>query len=168
MFAFGTETEAERGGFPKRGETPDYRYFEVAGTAHVAASIIDFVAAPDQNPIDSTAVDRAALHNLIAWIDGVEAPSSNDYIDGRGFRRRDRRPAADVCAGDLAQTNFFLFLGAHFTPFGSTRLDELYPNHGAYVTRVAKAAHRLVERREILKEDANAYIGEAAASSIGN
>jgi len=120
VFAFGTETEAERGGFLKRGETPDYRYFEVAGTAHVAASIIDFVAAPDQNPIDSTAVDRAALHNL-------------------------------------------LFLGAHFTPFGSTRLDELCPNHGAYVTRVAKAAHRLVERRE----NANAYIGEAAASSIG-
>jgi hypothetical protein len=32
---------------------------------------------------------------------------------------------------------------------------------------VAKAAHRLVQRREILKEDAKAYIREASSSTIG-
>ena len=52
-------------------------------------------------------------------------------------------------------------------PFDSAKLDSLYPTHGSYVERVAKAAHRLVERREILKEDANAYIREASHSTIG-
>ena len=47
------------------------------------------------------------------------------------------------------------------------RLEALYPSHGTYVERVTKAAHRLVERREILPEDAKAYIQEAAHSNIG-
>jgi Alpha/beta hydrolase domain len=201
VIAYGTETEAERGGFLERGETSDYRYFEVAGTAHVPRSFIAFVDAPNQNPMDSTPAARAALHNLIQWIDdGIEPPSS-DYIqlesaesivfntpfrhavrdaDGNavGGVRLPHMTATDSSGeigaplgayegGDLAQSNFFLFLGGHFTPFDSARLDELYPSHGAYVERVAKAAHRLVQRREILQEDAKAYIREAAHSSIG-
>jgi hypothetical protein len=68
---------------------------------------------------------------------------------------------------DFAQSNFFVWLGGHFTPFDSAKLESLYPSHGSYVERVAKAAHRLVQRRELLQEDAKAYIEEAAHSTIG-
>jgi hypothetical protein len=63
--------------------------------------------------------------------------------------------------------NIFILLAGHFTPFDPARLEALYPSHGTYVRRVTKAAHRLVERRELLKEDAKAFIKEAAHSSVG-
>lgn len=63
--------------------------------------------------------------------------------------------------------DLFILLGGHFTPFGSERLATLYPTHDVYVERVTQAAHRLVQRREILVADSNAYIREAAHSSIG-
>ena len=68
---------------------------------------------------------------------------------------------------DFAYTTRFLWLGGHFTPFASAKLDSLYPRHGSYVERVAKAAHRLVQRRELLQQDAKTYIDEAAHSTIG-
>ena len=68
---------------------------------------------------------------------------------------------------DFAQPNGTVAFGGLFIPFDSAKLNSLYPSHGTYVQRVAKAAHRLVERREILKEDAKAYIEEATHSTIG-
>jgi hypothetical protein len=204
VIAFGTETEAECGGWRERGATSDYRYYEIAGTSHVSASFLHFDALPQQNPIDSSSVDRAALRNLIAWIDDGTEPPSPDYVelesavsvlpgcDFRGFRNAVRDADGNVVGGlrlphmtathpsgevgaplgayrgaDLAQTTRYLLIGGKFIPFDQARLDELYPNHGAYVARVAKAAHRLVQRREILQEDADAYIREAAHSTIG-
>jgi hypothetical protein len=200
VIAYATETDAQRGGYLERGETPDYRFFDIAGVAHISKLILPFVDAPNQNPMLSGPAARAALRNLIAWIDGTEPPASN-YIDlqpaesivfGNPFRYAVRDADGNAVGGlrlphmtamhksgevgaplgtydgaDFAQTNFFLWLGGHFTPFDSAKLDSLYPTHGSYVERVAKAAHRLVERREILKEDANAYIREASHSTIG-
>jgi hypothetical protein len=202
VIAFGTETDAQRGGFLQRGETSDYRYFDIAGTTHISAAGIDFrpFDAPHQNPIDVSPAVRSALSNLVAWIDGTEPPSSiylellpaESIVFGNPFRYAVRDGDGNAVGGlrlphmtamhksgevgaplgiyegvDFAQTNFFLWLGGHFTPFDSDKLDSLYPTHGSYVERVAKAAHRLVERREILKEDANAYIREASHSTIG-
>jgi hypothetical protein len=200
VIAFATETDAERGGYLERGETSDYRLFDIAGVAHIPTELTPFVDAPNQNPVLFGPATRAALHNLIAWTDGIEPPPSN-YIDlqpdeslvfGNPFRHAVRdadgnavgglrlphmtatdssreigAPLGTYEGGDLAQTNFFLFLGGHFTPFDSAKLDSLYPNHGTYVKRVAKAAHRLVQRREILAEDAKAYIRQATHSAFG-
>jgi hypothetical protein len=161
--------------------------------------VIHFVDAPHQNPIAFGPAARAALRNLIAWIDGTEPPSSS-YVElepeesdlaGAPFRyasdadgnavgglrlphmtAMDKRGEVGAPLGvyegwDFAQTNVFLVIGGHFTPFDSAKLDSLYPNHGSYVERVAKAAHRLVERRELLKEDSKAFIEQAAHSTIG-
>jgi hypothetical protein len=68
---------------------------------------------------------------------------------------------------DFAQANGSVAFGGRFIPFDSAKLSSLYPNHGTYVERVAKAARRLVKRREILQGDANAYIREASSSTIG-
>jgi hypothetical protein len=200
VIAFSTETDAQWGGFLERGETSDYRVFELAGVAHIPKPVIPFVAAPDQNPILAGPAIRAALRNLIAWTDGTEPPSSS-YIElepaqsivfGAPFRQAVRDADGNAVGGlrlphmtamdssgevgaplgtyagvDFAQSNFFVWLGGHFTPFDSAKLESLYPSHGSYVERVAKAAHRLVQRRELLQEDAKAYIEEAAHSTIG-
>jgi alpha/beta hydrolase family protein len=68
---------------------------------------------------------------------------------------------------DFNATDILLIIGGHFTPFDAPTLDVLYPSHDAYVTRVAGAARRLVERREILAEDRKTFIKEAAHSNIG-
>jgi hypothetical protein len=200
VIAFATETDAQGGGFLERGETSDYRFFDIAGTAHNPTTAFSFFETPNQNPIPFAPAVRAALRNLIAWMDGTEPPASvyielesavsvafnipfryavND-ADGNaiGGVRLPHMTAMDeggevgaplgVYEGvDFAFTNRLLWLGGHFTPFDSVKLASLYPNHGTYVKRVAKAAHRLVERRELLKEDAKAFIEDASHSTIG-
>jgi hypothetical protein len=207
VITYATETDAECGGWLQRGATSDYRYYEIAGVSHISASWLHFDALPQQNPVLSDAVDRAALRNLIEWIDDGTEPPASDYVELepavlpsagcgptaiRPFRNAVRDADGNVLGGirlphmtathpsgeigaplgayrgtDLAQTNRYLYIGGVFTPFAQARLDELYPSHGAYVARVAKAAHRLVQRREILQEDAEVYIREAAHSTIG-
>jgi hypothetical protein len=200
LIVFATETDSQRGGYLERGELSDYRFIDIAGTSHIPATEVDFIDAPNQNPIDFGPAVRAALRNLLAWIDGAEPPSSTytelesteSILLGAPFRRAVRDEAGNAIGGlrlphmtatdrsgevgaplgvyegwDFAQTNTFLLIGGHFTPFDSAKLDSLYPTHGSYVERVAKAAHRLVERRELLKEDAKAFIQEAAHATVG-
>jgi hypothetical protein len=200
VIAFATETDAQRGGFVERGETSDYRFFDIPGTSHIPTSAVSFVDAPNQNPIPFAPAVRAALRNLVAWIDGTEPPSSI-YIEleptvstllGAPFRQAVRDADGNAIGGvrlphmiatdhsgeigaplgvyegfDFSQTATFLLIAGHFTPFDSAKLNALYPSHGTYVERVSKAAHRLVERRELLQEDAKTFIDDAAHSTIG-
>lgn len=69
-------------------------------------------------------------------------------------------------------------LSGSFIPFARTRaerlavgdprlsLEERYGNHRGYVTAVTLAAHRLVEQRLLLPEDADRAIDEARASEV--
>jgi hypothetical protein len=45
-------------------------------------------------------------------------------------------------------------------------LEERYKNHDGYVKAVAKAARKLQERRFLLEEDVQRYIGAAQASTV--
>jgi hypothetical protein len=70
-------------------------------------------------------------------------------------------------------------LTGQFIPFRATQaerlavgdprlsLQERYPNHGAYVSKVARAANDLVRQRYLLAEDALRFIQQAAQSDIG-
>jgi len=199
---FSTESDAQRGGFLERAETTAYRLDEIAGVAHTPQPIVPFGAlAPEQNPMLFSPAVRAALRNLIAWMDGVEPPANN-YMTlesqeflfaGVPFRYAVRDADGNAVGGirlphmtatdssgeigaplgtylgiDFAQAIGAVAFGGRFIPFDSAKLSSLYPDHGTYVERVAKAAHRLVKRREILKEDAKAYIRDASSSSVGN
>jgi hypothetical protein len=148
---------------------------EIAGVAHTPQPIVPFGAlAPDQNPILFSSAVRAALHNLLAWIDGVEPPSSN-YIAleaqefrfaGVPFRYAVRDADGNAVGGirlphmtatdssgeigaplgtylgiDFAQAIGAVAFGGRFIPFDPAKLNSLYPSHGRYVERVAKAAH---------------------------
>jgi len=71
-------------------------------------------------------------------------------------------------------------LTGQFIPFKATQAERLaagdprpsikerYPNHGAYVTRVTRAANDLVRLRYLLQEDADRIKDAAAQSTIGN
>ena len=73
-----TESDAERGGFNERGETREFRAFEVPGTSHIPSSRTDFrgLGAPRQNPVGAFPVYRVALASLQRWISGTEPPPS--------------------------------------------------------------------------------------------
>jgi hypothetical protein len=67
-----------------------------------------------------------------------------------------------------------------FVPFAKTKsereatgdprlsLEERYADHAAYVAAVKEAAKALVEKRLLLREDADAFVAAAEASDIGN
>jgi len=76
-------------------------------------------------------------------------------------------PLGTYVGQDLAQTLGVVAMGGRFTPFDSTKLKSLYPDHETYVERVTKAAEGLVERREVLEQDAQAFSDEAERSTIG-
>ena len=94
---------------------------------------------------------------------GVRLPHMTSTVDGR----QAGAPLGTYDGFEFNTQDPFIFIGGHFTPFEPPRLEALYPSHGAYVHKVAQAAHRLVKRREILEEDSVALIREAERSTIG-
>ena len=61
---------------------------------------------------------------------------------------------------------FCILYGTH-EPFDEARLSELYPNHGAYVSRFSKAANTAVKQGVLLRPEAQTLLDEATHSSIG-
>ena len=47
-------------------------------------------------------------------------------------------------------------------------LEERYPNHEDYVTKVKRSTKKLLDERLLLKKDAKAIIEKASESTIGN
>ncbi len=94
---------------------------------------------------------------------GVRLPHMTSTVNGRQVGA----PLGTYNGFEFNATDPFTFIGGHFTSFGAARLDALYPSHLSYVLKVAQAAHRLVQRREILEQDAAAFIEEAWHSNVG-
>lgn len=78
VISLSTETDAEWGGYYERGESPDYRFLEIAGVSHIPATEADFrnLGMPEQNMIDFGPAFRAALVNLQEWLNGTNPPPS--------------------------------------------------------------------------------------------
>jgi hypothetical protein len=62
--------------------------------------------------------------------------------------------------------SFCNLLGS-YQPFDAATLDELYRNHGAYVSQVTQTTHDNLSNGFIVPEDAMATVQEAAHSEIG-
>lgn len=73
-----SEGDVEWGGVDERGESPDYRVIDIAGVSHIPATAADFrqQGMPAQNPVGFEPVVRAALVNMIDWLDGRDPPPS--------------------------------------------------------------------------------------------
>jgi hypothetical protein len=60
----------------------------------------------------------------------------------------------------------FCFIAGHEVPFTEAQLLELYPNHGAYVSQVARDISGLVRDRFITLYDGAALLIEAAHADV--
>ena len=61
---------------------------------------------------------------------------------------------------------FCVLYGTHVR-FDQTKLALLYPTHGSYVSKVAKAGQDLVAQGFLLREDAQTLLTDASRSDIG-
>jgi hypothetical protein len=181
-------------------DSPLYRTFEVAGTSHVDMEINDLAAGPASavardfpagvppgcdppvNPNSSPPFHRAAIENLVRWIERGIAPPPGRFItttdsgaivrDGHGNALGGvRSVAVTVPLGQHVPHSsgafFGCFLTGAFVPFDEATLDGLYPRHGPYVTAVVRTADALARNGYLLHEDAWRYKVQAARSSIG-
>ena len=60
----------------------------------------------------------------------------------------------------------FCSIAGHEVPFSEAQLDELYRNHGDYVSKVARDAARLVAERFLTVPDGFRLIQEAARAKV--
>jgi hypothetical protein len=77
VIAFNLQGDVEWGGSIERGDSSDYRLYEIAGVAHIPVDLADFrgVGHPRQNPASFAPVLRATMANLQRWLEGAEPPS---------------------------------------------------------------------------------------------
>ncbi|HZZ95059.1 MAG TPA: alpha/beta hydrolase domain-containing protein [Usitatibacter sp.] len=102
-------------------------------------------------------------------IAGIRLPAvSAPLATYTGWSLRSGPQANDGCEGS-GQMVPFAATKAERLASGDPRpsIEERYPNHGAYVSAVAKAVNDLHQRRLLTDEDAEAYKDAASASSIG-
>ncbi len=59
------------------------------------------------------------------------------------------------------------FLSGSLAPLPQASIDQLYRNHGSYVSGIAHSANGLVAARFLLPEDAEAHKTSAGEASIG-
>jgi hypothetical protein len=128
-------------------------------------------------------VARAALHHLVTWVSGGEAPPEAARLAADPgppitFRRDEhgnaldgvRTPAVDApiatVTGEAQGDGFCALLGEtiRFTP---QQLAALYVTHDDYVAAVTQAADTAVDGGFVLEADADALVAEAEASTIG-
>ena len=191
---FETETDTVGHFAARQADSPTYRLWEGAGTAHVdsydlASYMWDPVDPEPSYPAnactfeDNTAHERylmnAALFHLSQWINGGPLPPTAPPIDVvSGAIQRDsfgialdgiRLPEMDVPT--LTQQGVgntgtaFCILFGRTLPLPVT-LSSLYRNHGKYVSQYVHAANDLEKAGFLLDPDAEEAKTEAGESKV--
>ncbi|SDT17818.1 hypothetical protein SAMN05216421_3080 [Halopseudomonas xinjiangensis] len=180
----------------RRPDSPVYRRWEVAGTAHSGyqgqeyrrpLSERDLAGGAPQYNCALEPFSRVPLHHVIAaahehmidWIDG-ELPPSAPYLEFDGnVKARDELGLAQggiqlsqVTAPTAINTGSnagesFCFLFGSYEPLDDQALAELYRNHGRYVTAVARTDSENVRAGYLLRDDARDNLRAAAQSDVG-
>jgi len=133
------------------------------------------------SPLDIGPAHRAALANLVRWIeDGVEPPPGVLLTlddDGNVVRDADgnavggiRLPTIDVPLGRFEPGNIGILpcpvAGAYYA-FDEDTIDARFRSHGAYVSAVAHSAESALSAGHVTESDAERYIVQAARSDVG-
>jgi hypothetical protein len=132
------------------------------------------VVAP--NPFPLRYVEAAAFENLDRWVkDGVPAPRA-DRVTVPSQTTRDandnaiggiRTPYVDVPTGSFHVLGGFCGnLVGWKSQFGAEKLEDLYIDHGDYVSQVVRRTKELVREGWLLKKDAKAIRTDAAHSAV--
>jgi hypothetical protein len=179
----------------RQPDTDRFRLWEVAGTAHADAYLIDAlyglgdagrsgrICAGPINAGPQHAVAKAALRHLVAWAAGGGPPPKAPRLrvesrDPPVFERDGdgnvlggiRTPAVDVPTATItgeAQGDGFCRLLGTTVPFTEEELDARYRTHDEYVDAVTDAAETAVRSGFLLRPEAETMIEEAEASSVG-
>jgi hypothetical protein len=177
--------------------TDQFRRWEVAGSAHsgwngrvyrAPLQLRDLGAVPEYNcarpPFSRVPlhhVTAAAYDHLARWAKGGAPPPIADHLvfnpDGTkarnelglalgGIRLSQVDVPTALNTGDNAGESFCILFGTHI-PFSDAVLDELYPNHGRYVSAVTRVDNRNVRDGFIVRADARENHQEAAHSDLG-
>ena len=181
----------------QRPDTNQFRRWEVAGAAHsgwngrvyrAPLQERDLGAVPEYNcaqpPFSRVPlhhVTAAAYDHLARWAKGGAPPPIAEPLvfNPDNTKARDelglalggiRLSQVDVPialnTGDNGGESFCVLFGTHI-PFSDATLDELYKNHGRYVSAVTKVDNRNVRDGFIVRADATENHQEAVHSDVG-
>lgn len=174
----------------RQPDTDRFRYWESAGTCHVAIQSMDVrapkytrefgVAQPvmqQMNRIAITPLYDAALHHLHRWVAGGDPPPIQPLIEFVGEPAkvvRDehgiavggvRLPQADVPVAQNSAIplgdDIYSMLWGSSHPFDAAKLDGLYADEDAYIERFTQATHAAVAAGVLLPRDIDPAITEA-------
>jgi hypothetical protein len=175
----------------RQPDTDRFRYWESAGTCHVAVQAMA-VRAPryerefgtrlpvkkKMNRIAITPLYDAALHHLKHWVDGGEPPPHQPLIDLKGNPAEVVRDAHGIAEGGIrlpqaevpVAQNSAISLGSDIYsllygsshPFEESKLEALYGDEATYLVRFEEAARRAEKSGVLLPRDIAPAIEEAA------
>jgi hypothetical protein len=177
--------------------TDQFRRWEVAGAAHsgwngrvyrAPLQLRDLGAVPEYNcarpPFSRVPlhhVTAAAYDHLTRWAKGGAPPPIADHLvfNPDGTKARDelglalggiRLSQVDVPialnTGDNGGESFCILFGTHI-PFSDATHEELYKNHGRYVSAVTTVDRRNLRDGFIVRADAKENHEEAVHSDVG-
>ena len=196
------ETETDVLGLPfvaaRQPDTDRLRTWEVAGTAHLDRSMLEYFGAAagappgaaSQRVLDAcgtindgpqSPVVAAGFAALRRWItEGTPPPSAEPIqVTDTAVVRDDlglavggvRTPPVDapteVLRGDSTGAGYVCLLFGSSTPIDPAALAARHPSHDAYVDAVTRSARAAATAGFLRPVDADAYVAEAQASSIG-
>ena len=180
----------------RRPDDKVFRRWEVAGAAHsgwegyeyrIPLSARDLGAVPVYNctnpplsRVPLSQVIESAYAHLARWVDGGAPPPSAPYLEFDGLTKvRNELGLAQggiqlsqvavptaLNTGSNSGPSFCILLGTH-RPFDEAQLDELYRNHGQYVSGVARSDDANVAAGYLLQADAEENQRAAAHSAVG-
>ncbi len=174
----------------RQPDTDRFRYWESAGTCHVAIQSMDVrapkyerefgVAQPvmqQMNRIAITPLYDAALHHLNRWVGGGDPPPTQPLIEFAGEPAKVVRDVHGIAVGGVrlpqadapvAQNSaiplgedIYSMLWGSSHPFDAEKLDSLYADEEGYIARFTSAAHAAVDAGVLLPRDVDPAIAEA-------
>ena len=174
----------------RQPDTDHFRYWESAGTCHVAIQAMATRAPKyerefgtpqpvmqQMNRVAITPLYDAALSHLNHWVNGGEAPPSQPLIEFEGTPPKVVRdehgiavggvrlpqaavPVAQNSAIPLAPDIYSLLWGSSH-PFDAAKLDALYADEASYVAQFTEAARRAEKAGVLLSRDIAPAVQEA-------
>ena len=186
-----TELEAIARYEMRQPDADRFRYWEAAGTTHVALQAME-VRAPkyerefgtplpvnqNMNRIATTPLYDAAIHHLNRWVDGGAPPPRQPLIDFAGDPPAVVRDAHGIATGGvrlpqvdapvaqnsaipLRPDRLSLLRGSSHR-FDADKLDALYGDEVTYLARFEEAARRAEKAGVLLPRDIALAVDEAA------
>ena len=194
VLQFETETDLVLLGYlaARQPDTDRVITWEVAGTAHADASLLEYgrIAndvefdlaefVPTMNRGPQREVLRAAFTALHDWVVSGTAPPTAPRIETEGDRlRRDgdgiaiggvRTPAVDAPVAthsgeNATEETIFQLFGAT-VPFTPEQLRARYPSHDDYVAAVTASADAAVAARFLLSDDRDKIVADAETAPV--